>query len=188
MTEELKIPNLVTESPLFFRVIYDEKFLEWTGSGSPEKHHYGSGGLYQHTYEVISLCFSTMATLKLNVNPLEIFFSALYHDMGKTFAYKKVPFNGDVWEKDIDFIRKIGHVAKSAMIWTNAWETLASKELKERDPGMHDRVLHNILSHHGPVAWGSIVPPDSREAWLLHLCDNMSARMNDADTFSPFYK
>ena len=88
----------------------------------------------------------------------------------------------------MDFVRKIGHVTKSGMIWTDAWNNYATDKLKQEDPEMHDRVLHNILSHHGPVEWGSVVPPATREAWLLHLCDNMSARINDADTYYAFYK
>jgi 23S rRNA maturation-related 3'-5' exoribonuclease YhaM len=46
----------------------------------------------------------------------------------------------------------------------------------------HDSVLHAILAHHGRREAGSPVAPKSRIAWLVHLSDQISARMADADT------
>jgi 23S rRNA maturation-related 3'-5' exoribonuclease YhaM len=46
----------------------------------------------------------------------------------------------------------------------------------------HERVCHAILAHHGTREWGSPIAPLSRVAWLVHLCDNLSARMYDAET------
>jgi 23S rRNA maturation-related 3'-5' exoribonuclease YhaM len=45
----------------------------------------------------------------------------------------------------------------------------------------HDKVLHCILAHHGCRAWGSPVAPSTREAWLVHLADAISARADDCD-------
>jgi 23S rRNA maturation-related 3'-5' exoribonuclease YhaM len=42
-------------------------------------------------------------------------------------------------------------------------------------------ITHNILSHHGMREWGSPVAPATKEAWILHLCDNMSARLDDCN-------
>ena len=36
-------------------------------------------------------------------------------------------------------------------------------------------------AHHGIRAWGSPVSPNTQLAWLLHLSDNLSARLNDCD-------
>ena len=47
----------------------------------------------------------------------------------------------------------------------------------------HDEVLHAILSHHGRREYGSPVSPSTRIAWLLHLCDSISARMFDCNIF-----
>ena len=46
----------------------------------------------------------------------------------------------------------------------------------------HEDVLHAVLAHHGTREAGSPVAPKSRVAWLVHLCDGISARMYDADT------
>jgi 23S rRNA maturation-related 3'-5' exoribonuclease YhaM len=46
---------------------------------------------------------------------------------------------------------------------------------------IEDEVLHAILAHHGFQEFGSPVQPNSKVAWLLHLCDSISARMDDVD-------
>jgi len=51
------------------------------------------------------------------------------------------------------------------------------------DNELHDKVLHAILAHHGCREAGSPVAPKTREAWLVHFCDGISARMDDADTW-----
>ena len=51
---------------------------------------------------------------------------------------------------------------------------------------IEDEVLHCILSHHGQRAWGSPVAPKSIEAWILHLCDGLSARADDYKTLDLF--
>lgn len=37
-------------------VLEDSNFSIWSGSGKPEHHHYGDGGLIKHTWEVVNLC------------------------------------------------------------------------------------------------------------------------------------
>ena len=53
------------EYSLASNILNDERFLEWSGSSSPDKHHYGTNGLLLHTLEVTKLCFSTAKTLNL---------------------------------------------------------------------------------------------------------------------------
>ena len=48
---------------------------------------------------------------------------------------------------------------------------------------IQEDVLHVILSHHGNRLAGSPVAPKTREAWIIHLCDGISARLYDADTW-----
>jgi 3'-5' exoribonuclease len=73
--------------------------------------------------------------------------------------------------------RMIHHISRSAIEWS-----LAASRETTLTTEMHEEVLHAILAHHGTRAWGSPVAPKSRIAWLVHLCDNISARMYDADT------
>lgn len=158
----LKVANIV---------LNDERFPVWSGSGKPHNHHYFDGGLVKHTFEVVSLCFVNRNALNLiNMDEKELFFSALFHDAGKMFDYQKVD---DVWGS-APHKRNIHHISRSALIWSHA-----VKLDDTLNANYHDSVLHAILSHHGLREWGSPVAPKSRVAWLLHLCDGISARMDD---------
>lgn len=156
--------------------LQDRRFASWSGSDSKLKHHYGEGGLALHTWEVIQLGFSTAKTLNLSIDEREWFLAALFHDSGKMFDYEPITA-GDFSEwKASDHKRLIHHISRSAVIWTK----LCVRHQDKLDR-YSDSVLHAILAHHGQREWGSPVAPKTRIAWLLHLCDNLSARMNDCD-------
>ena len=156
-------------------VIADPRFVLWSGSSKPNQHHYGKGGLCQHTSEVVDLCFSTIETLYLKeIDPVEIYLSALFHDSGKMWDYE--PANEEYTEwVGTEHKRTIHHISRSAIFWNQACSANHLKYSKYADS-----VTHNILSHHGYREWGSPVMPKTKTAWLLHLCDGISARMDDA--------
>lgn len=169
-------------------VILDPRFLTWSGSSKPQQHHYGKGGLLQHTTEVVELCLDAARRYaEHDINPRALFLAALFHDCGKMWDYEPHPDNGNQigeWKGVRDdwggspHKRLIHHVSRSAIEWSLAVEKdgVLKKELG-------DDVLHAILSHHGSRQTGSPVAPKTRVAWLVHLCDGMSARMYDADTW-----
>lgn len=154
------------------KLIHDKKFQIWSGSSKKEQHHYGDYGLIKHTAEVVELVLSNNELLNLNIDESELFLSALYHDSGKTHDYEKV--NG-VWGQTIHKTL-IHHISRSALIWHDA---VINSEINDK---YHDNILHNILSHHGQREWGSPISPKTKVAWLLHLCDGISARMDDGET------
>jgi 3'-5' exoribonuclease len=170
-------------------VIADPRFELWSGSSKPHQHHYGKGGLVQHTSEVVDLCFANMSVLQLNLDPVEVYLSALFHDCGKMWDYSPrlidvsdprssdSEFKADYssWEGN-NHKRMIHHISRSTLVWNSAVIANSFKYGKYAD-----NVTHNILSHHGQREWGSPVMPKTKAAWLLHLCDGISARMNDAD-------
>jgi 3'-5' exoribonuclease len=157
-------------------IFNDPKFQTWSGSGHPHHHHYGDGGLMQHTMEVCSYSESNAEIAKTNghiINEDVLMLACVYHDIGKTYDYVKID---GVWQKS-PHCRNIHHISRSALIWSKSFNSIGST-----DETLHDKVLHCILSHHGRREYGSPVAPKSREAWILHLSDNLSARMFDADT------
>ena len=165
-------------------LINDPRFKICSGSSKPHQHHYGDGGLALHTMETVELCLSTRDyyLTDYKVDTIELFFAALYHDAGKMHDYVKAitPEACDtaikVWQ-GTPHKRMIHHISRSAIIWTQA----AMKDQVIYDK-YHEPVLHAILAHHGFRELGSPVAPKTRVAWLVHLCDNLSARMYDADT------
>ena len=160
-------------------VIADPRFEVWSGSGGSNHHHYGKGGLCQHTSEVVDICFSNIKILGLvDIDPIEIYLSALYHDSGKMWDYTPTDAKYTQctqWIKSTHS-RLIHHISRSAIFWNQVCTFHNFKYGKYADS-----VTHNILSHHGNREYGSPVAPKTKAAWLLHLSDSISARMNDAD-------
>ena len=170
-------------------LLTNPKFAVWSGSSDSKTHHYGACGLILHTWEVV---VTALANAKLyndpEINEQSVFLSALFHDVGKMWDYAPVFINGirpaemymypfcNMGWRPTEHKRRVHHISRSALEWSHAvkgtpWEAT-----------LHDRVLHNILSHHGCREWGSPVSPNTKEAWLLHLADHMSARLYDCDT------
>ncbi len=154
-------------------------FVTWSGASRPNLHHYGNGGLQYHTWEVVSLCEQMGLRFRhQNISILTLLLAALFHDIGKVHDYK---LNEKAEWDAAEHKYSIHHISKSAIIWSHAVTGTSLAPI-------HDAVLHAILAHHGQKQWGSPVEPRTREAWLLHLCDATSARMDDADRLILPYK
>ena len=178
--------NIKAEIVLAYLLKEYPRFAYWSGSHNEILHHYGQGGLAQHTSEVLELGFSCRSLLhkESEVDAMEYFFAALFHDTGKMFDYDiygdQKNEQGELvnprWEPT-EHRRLIHHLPRSVLIWHD----IISKypDLNDR---YHDSVVHAILAHHGRREAGSPVAPKTAVAWLLHLCDGISARMDDCDT------
>jgi len=159
-------------------IIEDEKFRLWSGSSKNHQHHYGKGGLINHTFEVIDLCFIIKHQYpQYSIDSKELFLAALYHDVGKMYDYEPLDLDYQEWGSK-EHKRMIHHISRSAIIWSEN-----AKKDKTIYKNYYDNVLHAILAHHGQRTAGSPVAPKSRVAWLVYLCDNISSRMYDADTW-----
>jgi 3'-5' exoribonuclease len=175
MTDLTRIANHEGVLSIANVVLTDPRFRIWSGSSKSNQHHYGDGGLIEHTWEVIKLCRLNMTFYhsagERYFSDKELFLAALFHDAGKMWDYEKVE---GVW-RSAEHKRLIHHVSRSAIVWSKAVEmTGTCKDIE-------DSVLHAILAHHGCREFGSPVAPKTKLAWMLHICDQMSARMNDAD-------
>lgn len=133
-------------------------------------HHNYSGGLLEHTVEVVDLCVhGTQVFAGLNRDLVVT--GALLHDIGK------------IAELDIRVIpqytaegRLIGHVVLGTEIVTAAISQIRA-EGKEFPCELEWMLKHMILSHHGNLEFGSPVVPMFPEALLLHAMDNLGAKM-----------
>lgn len=167
------------------KVLEDLRFEIWSGAGKDIHHHYGDGGLLKHTYEVAEYVFTIADThgfMKGDrdvLNGAELFVSAIWHDYGKIWDYQKID---GIWGKHDSHARRIHHISRSALEFEK-WYDQLWREQPNVDFSLidKDRVTHNILSHHGMREWGSPVAPHTKEAWVLHLSDNLSARLDDCD-------
>jgi 23S rRNA maturation-related 3'-5' exoribonuclease YhaM len=168
-------------------ILKDKRFPLWSGSSKPHQHHYGKGGLVKHTSEVVDLCFRVKSFYDhtYEIDSKELFLSAFFHDVGKMHDYKPAIWalsdNGELdystWEST-SHKRLIHHISRSGIMW--AENAKLNDDIYEK---YFDKVLHAILAHHTCREAGSPVAPKSRVAWMVTLCDNLSARINDADTW-----
>ena len=159
-------------------VLSDPRLILWAGAAKPSLHHYGKGRLIEHIYEVAHIC-RTNATLfagsPKEVDYKALFIAAIYHDVGKLWDYEPVP-DTDYKEWQVtDHKNAIHHVSRSGQFWMEQSAKIGYTENR-------DHIWHMILSHHGLKDWGSPVQPQTREAWLLHLSDCISARMDDMNS------
>lgn len=183
--DELGIGYIASE------VTADPRFPIWSGSSRREQHHYGKHGLVRHTAEVIQLCLANNELTCSGMSKRELFLAGLFHDCGKMWDYGPVGPNPDYeWWYSTDHKRKIHHISRSAIQWNLAaekWGLAKPATIEDFVKSIDvDEVTHAILAHHGQRAWGSPVAPKSGLAWMLHLCDGISARMNDCDSWDPY--
>jgi 3'-5' exoribonuclease len=97
---------------------------------------------------------------------------ALLHDIGKLEAYTADPTAIDL----TDAGRLHGEIALGYYRVRRAIE-----ELPGFPPETAQALLHIVLSHHGSLEHGSPVVPCTREAWLVHMIDNLGGKLGSFD-------
>jgi 3'-5' exoribonuclease len=147
--------------------IFDDKdifnsFLE--APAAKGWHHNYMHGLIEHTVSVTTIC--DFVSVLYPVNRDLLISGALLHDLGKIFEYKSKPA--------IDFTdigRLVGHLSLCDQFIC---------EQAARITGFPDAILlnlrHLILAHHGEYEKASVRLPQTLEALVLHLCDNLDAQ------------
>lgn len=177
LSKRIKVSPYLVE-----RVLDDPRFASQTGSEFPNTHHYGVGGLLQHTREVIDLALNTNAILKCGVSDKLIFIAALWHDYAKIFDYE-ILANGAIISTG--YKRLIHHISGSAIEFQKFCYTFDPKHALLSESEIEE-VTHAILAHHGRRDLGSPVSPGTPLAWLIHLADSSSALLNPQHTREPF--
>lgn len=161
--DEIKNPQLRLLLASFFE---DEqisrKFKE--APAAVRVHHAYLGGLLEHTLNVVKSC-GLLATVYPEANRDILLTAAALHDIGKTEEYE--------WKPAFRFSDAghfVGHVVGGAMM---------VKEAADRIDGFDGVVnlalQHAILSHHGHKEYGSPKLPQSLEAMIVHVADELDA-------------
>jgi len=179
---DLAIKLGVTQIALNF--LDHPEILIHSGCANPLGHHYGDYGLILHTREVVDIALANRKLLNLNdIDEVELYLSCLFHDMGKLYDYERYDEADGIgcW-RGTQHKRNINHISRSGIEWSKAIDKYPAFKR------YHDPVLHNILSHHGSREAGSPVAPNGKAAWLVHLSDSISARMDDASELDKLIK
>jgi 3'-5' exoribonuclease len=128
-------------------------------------------GLLEHSLSVAQAVSAISATFT-GIDRDVAVAGALLHDVGKLDAYA---FAGGAIEMT-DAGKLLGEIPLGYYRVRRLIE-----EIDGFDPGTAEAVLHIILSHHGSLEHGSPVVPCTREATLVHFCDNLGGRLGSFD-------
>jgi len=133
-------------------------------------HHNYPGGLLEHTCKAADLCLQ-MADAYPALNRDLLLSGTLLHDIGKIMEYK----NGFSPQYTMEG-KLIGHIVIGSELLSREIAVLRKEGLSfpERLEWM---IKHMILSHHGSLEFGSPVIPLFPEAFVLHVADNLDAKM-----------
>jgi 3'-5' exoribonuclease len=128
-------------------------------------------GLLEHSLTVAQ-GVSAMAATFPGIDRDVAVAGALLHDIGKLEAY-----TADTVAIDLtDAGRLQGEIALGYYRIRRAIEALPGFPTETAQA-----VLHIILSHHGALEHGSPVVPCTREAWLVHMIDNLGGKLGSFD-------
>jgi 3'-5' exoribonuclease len=128
-------------------------------------------GLLEHSLSVAQAVSAISATFP-GIDRDVAVTGALLHDIGKLDAYCPDPLAIDL----TDAGRLQGEIALGYYC--------VRREMERIDgfpPALAQAVVHIILSHHGELEHGSPVVPCTREATLVHFCDNLGGRLGSFD-------
>jgi len=112
-----------------------------------------------------------MAASYPHLNKDLLLFGALVHDIGKIVEYK----NGAIPQYTMEG-KLLGHIVIGSEFAGQQIGRLRAEGVNfpERLEWM---IKHMILSHHGSMEFGSPVIPLFPEAFVLHVADNLDAKM-----------
>jgi len=141
-------------------------------------HHAYRHGLLEHSLIVAEAAEGVAARFGTVDRDLVVA-GALLHDIGKTLAYT----SGGMAPQMTDEGRLHGEIVMGHDI---------VRDLIAEDPDFPAevalRLRHIIVAHHGMREKGSPVVPQTREAVIVHYCDDMTARIgaiDDAECATP---
>jgi len=154
---------------------YKIKYL-FTPSASSHHHAYIHGNL-EHSLEVALLAHE-ISKLYPNLDNDLVIAGALLHDIGKIYEYD---VNGVITFNDRGKLE--GHIAIGYYIINSCLDEFVSK-INEKSDEVNDfieyfrmQLSHIIIAHHGVEEYGSFKKPETKEAFLIHHCDMLSANL-----------
>ncbi|MEB2294268.1 MULTISPECIES: 3'-5' exoribonuclease YhaM [Priestia] len=146
---------------------YQTEFLEYPAA--TKNHHEFVSGLAYHVVSMLKLAES-FSTLYPSLNRDLLYAGVILHDLGKVFELSGPVSTIYTIEGNL-----LGHIS----IMVNEIGKAAEELAIEGEEVM--LLQHLVLSHHGKEEWGSPKKPLIKEAEMLHLIDNVDAKMNMLD-------
>ncbi len=128
-------------------------------------HHAYLGGLMFHSLSICSMAIQVQK--RYDYLSLDYLISAsLLHDIGKVKELSGFMVVNYTLEGNL-----IGHISLGAMM---VYEEGRKEKMNQEKL---DVLVHMILSHHGEYEYGSPKKPLTREAYVLHVLDDLDAKL-----------
>ncbi len=134
-------------------------------------HHAYVGGLLEHTLSALQVA-DAVVPFYPGINRDLVIAGIFLHDIAKTWELSYECSFGYT-----DAGQLVGHIVKSAM-WVEHKARAAAEKLGEPIPQpLIDVLQHIILAHHGSAEFGSPRLPSTPEAIMVHMIENMDAKL-----------
>jgi 3'-5' exoribonuclease len=161
--EEIHHPAL-QDLTLSLLEIYEEGWKQWPASKI--YHHAYKGGLLEHTCRVTQLAREA-AKIYPELNQDLILAGSILHDIGKLKELEGPLSSHNTYAGQL-----LGHLALG-------WEMIQEASLRWTwdDPKLLTHLEHIILSHHGQLEFGSPILPQTREALIVHMLDDLEGKI-----------
>lgn len=161
--EEVRHPAL-RELTLSLLQSHERNWKEWPASKL--YHHAYKGGLLEHTWRVVGLA-REIGRFFPEANRDLILTGAVLHDIGKLKELEGFLSSHNTYDGQL-----AGHLILG---WGMIRE--AAQRLTWDDPKLLTQLEHIILSHHGQLEFGSPVLPQTREALIVHVLDDLEGKL-----------
>ena len=164
-----KIIRSIKSNPLrkLVSMIYREnKDILLVHPASVKMHHNYRSGFIEHVLSMAEIADQLAVHYQLDRDLLIA--GVFLHDIGKI-----IEISSDLEAEYTDEGNFIGHIVIGRDIVRSA-----AKNITNFPEDVQIKLDHMILSHQGKYEWKSPKKPKIREALLLHLIDNMDAKMN----------
>jgi 3'-5' exoribonuclease len=135
-------------------------------------HHVYLGGLLEHTLGVVKL-LDLVTGQYGHLNRDLVLTGGILHDIGKIYEF--------TYERLVDYSdegRLIGHIVMGVELIAGRMARLPSFP-----PELAMELKHLILSHHGELEYGSPKLPNTAEALVVHMIDDLDAKVNAFQEF-----
>ncbi|HET7578717.1 MAG TPA: 3'-5' exoribonuclease YhaM [Bacillales bacterium] len=146
---------------------HQEAFFSYPAAKS--NHHEFLSGLAYHVVTMLDLA-KAIASIYPSLNLDLLYAGVILHDLGKV-----AELSGAVAAEYTFEGKLLGHIP---IMVSEIARTAEELEIEGEEVTL---LQHVVLAHHGKAEWGSPKPPLVREAEVLHMIDNLDARMNMMD-------
>ncbi|MCC2248932.1 HD domain-containing protein [Virgibacillus sp. AGTR] len=145
---------------------YNHEFFVYPAAASI--HHAFISGLAYHTVTMLRIAKS-LCSIYPELNKDLLYAGVILHDIGKIHEFTSATDTTRSRDGNL-----LGHIP----IMASEIKEVANELSIEKDNEEIALLQHMVLSHHGKPEWGSARTPLIQEAEILHMIDNIDAKMN----------